>query len=272
MTQRGSGNAGNHNTHRRGGGPAWAALLALLLMLALSGCADPSIPILKDGSIGGSTNPKDVTTVMQIVAVLTVLTVAPSILIMTTSFTRIIIVLSFLRRALATQQLPPNQIMVGLSLILTFLVMGPTWERVYAEAIQPYAEAQGPNPPTLAATFEKAKKPVMEFMARQTRHEDYMLFAGLSGEQVPEEATLEQLSLWTMLPAFTISELSRAFVMGFILYLPFLVIDLVISTTLISMGMLVLPPILISLPFKILLFVLVDGWHMIVGSLVQSFY
>ncbi|CAN5425074.1 flagellar type III secretion system pore protein FliP [soil metagenome] len=206
---------------------------------------------------------------MQIIILLTVLSLAPSILIMTTSFTRLIIVLSLLRQALGTQSLPPNQVMVGLALFMTFLIMGPTLTRVNNEALQPYMSGQIEQQDALA----RAQVPVREFMEGQimaaNNEADVLLFTEFAHKDAPQK--WEDVSTLTLIPAFMLSELKTAFLLGFKVYLPFLIIDMVISSVLISMGMMMLPPVLISLPFKLLLFVLVDGWHLITGSLMGSF-
>jgi len=188
---------------------------------------------------------------------------------MMTSFTRIIIVMSLLRQALGTQQLPPNQILVGLSLFMTFLVMRPTWEKVNAQALQPYLSGAIEQREAL----DRAQKPLRQFMLKQIdksdNWEDVYMFAQAAGQGDPKK--IEDVSTLTLIPAFVLSELKTAFLLGFKVYLPFLIIDMVISAVLISMGMMMLPPVLISLPFKLLLFVLVDGWHLITGSLMGSF-
>jgi flagellar biosynthetic protein FliP len=206
---------------------------------------------------------------MQIIILLTILSLAPAILIMMTSFTRIIIVLSLLRQALGTQQLPPNQVLIGLALFMTFLVMGPTWQRINTEALTPYMNGTMDQQSALAA----AQIPMREFMAAQIiaagNEEDVYLFTDFAGE--PEPQTYDDVGFFKLVPAFVLSELKTAFILGFKVYLPFLIIDMVISSVLISMGMMMLPPVLISLPFKLLLFVLVDGWRLITGSLMGSF-
>ncbi len=206
---------------------------------------------------------------MQIIILLTVLSLAPAILLMMTCFTRIIIVLSLLRQALGTQQLPPNQVLIGLSMFMTFLVMGPTWKRVNDEALKPYMDGQI----TQQDALEKAQVPVRDFMIRQIiaaeNDADVELFAKFAGEQPPK--TWDEVRTTTLIPAFMLSELKTAFLLGFKVYLPFLIIDMVISTVLISMGMMMLPPAMISLPFKLLLFVLVNGWHLITANLMGSF-
>ena len=207
---------------------------------------------------------------LQLIILLTVLSLAPAILIMMTSFTRIIIVLSLLRQAMGTQQLPPNQILIGLSLFMTFLVMGPTWQKVNSDALQPYMDGKIDQKTAL----QNAEGPVREFMERQIyinhNEEDVRMMHRLGGNK--EAKTWKDVSTTTLIPAFMLSELKTAFIMGFKIYLPFLIIDIVISTVLISMGMMMLPPVLISLPFKLLLFVLVDGWHLITQSLISSFF
>ena len=206
---------------------------------------------------------------LQIIILLTVLSLAPAILIMMTSFTRIIIVLSLLRQALGTQQLPPNQVLIGLAMFMTFLVMGPTWKRVNDEALRPYLDGNIDQ----GTALKLAEKPVREFMIRQIdnadNHEDVYLFASFARE--PEPENWGEVKTMTLIPAFMLSELKTAFLMGFKIYLPFLIIDIVISTILISMGMMMLPPVMISLPFKLLLFVLVDGWRLITTGLMVSF-
>lgn len=211
---------------------------------------------------------------MQIIILLTILSLAPSILIMMTSFTRIIIVLSLLRQALGTQQLPPNQILIGLAMFMTFLVMGPTWQRVNDEALQPYLSGEMDQREALM----RAQGPLRDFMITQIEQsgneEDVYLFHEFAHRSDPEAGKINNwgdVSTMTLIPAFMLSELKTAFLMGFKIYLPFLIIDMVISSILISMGMMMLPPVLISLPFKLLLFVLVDGWRLITSSLMGSF-
>jgi flagellar biosynthetic protein FliP len=221
----------------------------------------PNIDIRIDGETGQG----GLLNAIGILAVLTVLALAPAILILTTSFTRIVIVFSFLRTGLGTQQTPPNQVLIGLALLLTFFVMAPTWNEVNQVAIAPYIDG------TLTAQEALAlgQEPLKQFMLRQTREKDLALFVEL--RQGGEAYSPEDLSMIQVVPAFAMSELKTAFEMGFILYLPFLVIDMVVASTLMSMGMLMLPPVLISLPFKLLLFVLVDGWGLVARSLIGSF-
>ncbi|MHC4605408.1 MAG: flagellar type III secretion system pore protein FliP [Planctomycetota bacterium] len=222
-------------------------------------------------AIDNATEPKNIVTTLEIIFLLTILTLAPSILVMMTSFTRIVVVLSFVRRALATQELPPNQVIVGLALILTFMVMSPTFSAIKRDALDPYT-AENPTV-TQQEALEIATEHMRTFMFRHVRAEDLSLFMTSTHQPVKEDGwERKDVPTLVLIPAFVVSELRRAFIMGFALFLPFLVIDMVVASTLISMGMLVLPPILISLPFKILLFVLVDGWHLIIGSLIESFY
>jgi flagellar biosynthetic protein FliP len=206
---------------------------------------------------------------MQIIILLTVLSLAPAILIMMTSFVRIIIVLSLMRQALGTQQLPPNQVLIGLALFMTFLVMGPTIEQVNSQALQPYFNGEIDQKTML----QTAQSPLRQFMINQIRaagnDEDVDLFTDFARQ--PRARSWDEVGTMTLIPAFMLSELKTAFLLGFKVYLPFLIIDMVISTVLISMGMMMLPPVLISLPFKLLLFVLVDGWRLITGSLMGSF-
>ena len=239
--------------------------LALFLILALliSGCsAAPGVSLTVDGQ---SPEPKQVTSGVQLLVLMTVLSLAPAILILATSFTRIVIVLSMLRSVNGTQTVPPNQFIIGLSLILTFFIMSPVYKQMDEAAIQPYLAEQIDQ----ETAMDRAQKPIREFMFGQTREKDIQLFIDLGQE--PQPATLDDIPTLTLFPAFVISELRTAFTMGFVIYLPFLVIDLVVSSILLSMGMMMLPPSLVSLPFKLLLFVMVDGWYLIVRSLVLSF-
>jgi len=212
-------------------------------------------------------DPKEVATVIQILVLLTVLTLAPAFLVMTTCFTRIIVVLSLLRQALATQQLPPNQVLIGLALFLTFLVMGPVYHEVYTDAFAPYLRHEI----ELSDAYWRAVVPVRTFMISQTRTADLRLFLNLSRIDINSLADWGEVPTRVLVPAFIISELKTAFMIGFYIFLPFLIIDLVIASILISMGMLMLPPVLISLPFKLLLFVMVDGWRLLAQSLVKGY-
>lgn len=222
------------------------------------------LPALKIG-IEKAEEPGDVSLLLQIVFLLTVLTVSPAILILMTSFTRVAVVLSFLRHALGTQQTPSNQVIAGMALFLTFFIMMPVWKDINEQALQPYLE----EAISQQAALQKAVMPVHRFMMKQTREKDLALFVGMSKTERPK--TPQDVPLQVLLPAFVISELKTAFFIGFVLYVPFLIIDMVVASVLLSMGMMMLPPILISLPFKLMLFVLVDGWHLVVGSMVRSF-
>jgi flagellar biosynthetic protein FliP len=236
-----------------------------MLLFTVTAQAEP-LPIPNVSlSIGGSADQSKASTAVQLIMMLTVLSLAPAILLMVTSFTRIVIVLALLRHALSTQTMPPNQIIIGLAMFLTFFIMAPTWQKVNTEALQPYYEDRISG----SEAMDAASKPLKEFMLKQTREKDIALFVTISGAKRPERAA--DVSLTTLIPAFVISEMKTAFQIGFIIYLPFFVIDMVVASVLLSMGMMMLPPIMISLPFKLLLFVLVDGWYLIVGSLVQSF-
>lgn len=245
-------------------------LVALLLLVAAcvptpSGqpgdVAVPRISVEFDQAQG----PRQVATGLQILVLLTILSLAPALMVMVTSFTRIAIVLSFVRNAMGVPQLPPNQVLLGLSLFLTFFVMAPTWTAINDQALQPYLREEITQP----EAFDRAAKPLREFMLKQTREKDLALFVYLAKVERPQ--TPDDVPLYVLVPAFIVSELKTAFQMGFVIFVPFLIIDIVVSSVLMSMGMLMLPPVVISLPFKILLFVLVDGWHLIIRSLVMSF-
>ena len=244
---------------------SWILLLGLAVFcLCPDGAGAQGLPKIslqvEDAEQGG-----DAAVSLQIIFLLTILSLAPSILIMMTSFTRIVVVLSFLRTAMGTQQMPPNQLMIGLSLFLTFFVMAPVWERVNDEAIQPLIEEEIPYKEAL----DRGMEPMREFMMKQTRQQDMALFVRLA--RISQPRNREDIPNSVLIPSFIIGELRLAFQIGFILFIPFLVIDLVVASILLSMGMMMLPPIMVSLPFKILLFVLVDGWNLVVQSLVSSF-
>ncbi|MCA0969128.1 flagellar type III secretion system pore protein FliP [Halobacillus litoralis] len=215
--------------------------------------------------IFSSSDPESISTSVKLLLLLTILSVAPGLLILMTSFTRILIVLSFVRTSLATQQMPPNQVLIGIALFLTFFVMAPTFQEVNDEALTPLFN----NEITLDEAYEEASIPMKEFMAKHTRQKDLELFMGYSEMERPE--TIQDVPLTTLVPAFAISELKTAFQMGFMIFVPFLVIDMAVASVLMSMGMMMLPPVMISLPFKILLFVLVDGWYLISKSLLEGF-
>jgi len=202
---------------------------------------------------------------IEIFLLISFFSVIPAILVMFTSFTRIVVVLSFLRQALGGQQIPPNPVIIGLAIFLTFFIMSPTINDITRDAINPYMEKQI----TVQEAFKRAEPPIKSFMLKQTRQKDIALFLNVTKEKRPSSPA--ELSLKVVVPAFAISELKTAFEIGFLIYLPFLVIDMVVASVLLSMGMMMLPPILISLPFKLLLFVLVDGWNLVIGSIVRSF-
>lgn len=231
-------------------------------MLSLYALALPALKL----SVDTSQNPAQLSVFLQILLLLTVLSIAPAILLMLTSFTRLVVVFSILRHALGLQQTPPNQVLISLALFLTFFIMTPVFKEVYTAGLQPYLQKQISE----EELFKRSAKPIKEFMFKNTREKDLALFIKLRGEERPK--TKEEVSLLTLIPAFMISELKTAFQIGFLLYIPFLVIDIVVSSVLISMGVLMLPPMMISLPLKLLLFVLVDGWNLLVMSLVKSFY
>ncbi|HEY3367223.1 MAG TPA: flagellar type III secretion system pore protein FliP [Symbiobacteriaceae bacterium] len=238
----------------------------LFMLIALPAHAEP-IPLPSLG-IKPATGPTEGVQTVQIMLALTVLSLAPAILILTTAFTRIVVVLGFLRTAIGTQQLPPNQVLVGLALFLTFAIMAPTFKTINNDALQPYMRGEIQQ----AEALQKASDPLKAFMLHYTRKDDLALMLEIT--QTPDSPPLdkpEDTPFLTVVPAYAISELRTAFTMGFLLFLPFLIIDLITASTMMSMGMMMVPPTLVSLPFKILLFVLVDGWHLVVQSLVQSF-
>lgn len=236
-----------------------AATLGVCLLLVATPAAAQQISI-DMGEGGGFTE-----RAMQLIALITVLSLAPSILIMVTSFTRIVVVLSLLRTAIGLQTAPPNSVIVSLSLFLTAFIMMPAFTTAYQSGIQPLiAEEIEPD-----EAFQRSAQPFRDFMLSQVRERDLMLFLDMAAEDIPENP--EDVSLQVLVPAFMISELKRAFEIGFLLFVPFIIIDMVVASLLMSMGMMMLPPIIISLPFKLVFFVLVDGWHLVVGSLVESF-
>lgn len=232
----------------------------------------PSKTSLKNGSIplfslsiGDSENPDDLVPALRVVGILTILTLAPAILLLMSAFTRILIVLSFVRQALGSPTMPPNQVLIGLSLFLTYFVMGPTTTKIYDTALAPYMAK------TMSAeeAFNKAQAPLREFMMNQVRKDDIKLFLSLSQEPQPQKP--EDISMRVLIPSFIISELKSAFQIGFLVYLPFIVIDMIVSSVLMAMGMMMLPPTIVSLPLKIILFVVVDGWNLLASSLIRSF-
>jgi flagellar biosynthetic protein FliP len=232
-------------------------------LVAAPALGAPGINVNIDLGKGGER--EQVSTGLTLVLLLTVLSIAPALLVLLTSFTRIIIVLAFLKRSLGTGSQPSNQILVGLALFLTFFIMAPVWHAVHADAVKPYlAEEIGAE-----EALTKGLKPIRDFMWRQTREKDLALFVHVSKMERPE--TIDDVPTHVLIPAFVLSELRTAFTMGFVLFLPFLVIDMVVASVLLSMGMMMLPPVMVSLPFKILLFIMVDGWYLMMRSLVASF-
>ncbi|MFH1701051.1 MAG: flagellar type III secretion system pore protein FliP [Candidatus Zixiibacteriota bacterium] len=226
--------------------------------------AQTSLPKISLG-VEPSEDPNDLSVALQIVLMLTVLTLAPSILVMMTSFIRIAVVLSFLRQAIGTNQMPPNQLIIALALILTFFIMSPVANKAYEEGLKPYLDGKI----TQEVAFDKGMEPIRTFMLKQVREKDLALFVKLSGMEQPKNK--DDIPIRLLIPGFVISELRTAFQIAFVVFIPFLIIDMVVASVLMSMGMLMLPPIMVALPFKILLFVLVDGWYLIVKALVESF-
>jgi flagellar biosynthetic protein FliP len=241
-------------------------ICALLIIPCIGGAAEPviSTPFFNVG-LDNSAESGAPTVVMQIFLLMTVLSLAPAILIMVTSFTRIVIVLSLLRRALGTMQMPPNQVMIGLALFLTFFIMAPVWHKINQSALQPYLEKKIGNEKAL----QNALTPLREFMFKQTREKDLALFVDIAKLERPKN--MADIPITVLIPSFIISEVKTAFQIGLLLYVPFLIIDMVVASVLLSMGMMMLPPIMVSLPFKLMLFVLADGWYLLVGSLVKGF-
>jgi flagellar biosynthetic protein FliP len=236
-------------------------LLFLLCLLVRPGWAAPAAGLGLDQFLA----PDRLSLSLQLLLLLTVLSLAPALVVMVTSFTRLAVVFSFLRHALGTQQMPPNQILIALSLFLTVFIMAPVWHDIQNKAIDPYINQQMSG----KEAVKRGLEPLRNFMMRQTREKDLALFVTISKAPRPKNA--HDVSLAALVPAFMISELRTAFEIGFLLYLPFLIIDMVVASILLSMGMMMLPPVMISLVFKVLLFVLVDGWNLVVGSLVRSF-
>ena len=247
----------------------WAGYLLVAAVMVvgfadMAGAVTFPIPSLKL-DVATATEPEEVAVVLEIIALLTIIALAPAILILMTPFTRLVVVLHFLRQAIGTQSSPPNQVIIGLSLFMTFFIIKPVAIEVYDKALNPYLEREI----SYDTAFVEAQKPIRKFLLLNTREADIALFVKEAGMKKPE--TREDLSLLALIPAYVISELKTAFIVGFILYIPFLVIDMVVASVLLAMGMMMLPPVSISLPFKLMLFVLVDGWHMIAGSMIKSF-
>ena len=240
------------------------ALAIIVFFLFPSQAVSQVLPKISVG-VDRSSSPNDVAVTLEIVLLLTILSVAPAIFIMVTSFTRVAVIFSFLRHALGTQQAPPTQVMIGLAVFVTIFIMAPVWTNVNQTALQPYLDEKI----TQKEAMQNTLKPVREFMLRQTREKDLALFVNMAGLDKPENQ--EDIPTHVLIPAFIINELRVAFQVGFLLYIPFLMLDLIIASILMSMGMMMLPPVMISLPFKLLLFVLVDGWNLIVESIILGF-
>lgn len=236
----------------------------LLFFSAITLLSAPQIPTV-NLSFGAPNEPTELVNTLNIVIVMTLLVLAPSLVLVMTSFTRIVVVFAFLRTALGTQQSPPTQVIVSLSLILTFFIMEPTAKKAYDEGIKPYVDKQI----SYDVAFERGLKPFKEFMLNNTREKDLALFYRI--RNLPNPESVDDVPITTLIPAFIISELKTAFQIGFLLYLPFLVIDMIVSSILMAMGMMMLPPVMISLPFKLLIFVLVDGFNLLVGNIVNGF-
>lgn len=240
----------------------------LLLTVALFAAteavfAQAGLPSISIG-VGNAKGQGEVSTSLQIMALLTVLSLAPALMILTTAFTRIVIILSFVRTALGTQSIPPNQVMVGLSMFLTFFVMAPTWQKVNVTAVQPYFEKKIDQ----KTAIDRASIPVREFMLKNTYEKDLKMFLNLRKETPKTKA---DVSLTTLVPAFVVSELKTAFIVGFYIFIPFLIIDLVVASGLMSMGMMMLPPSIVSLPAKLLVFVLADGWGTLINAILSGY-
>lgn len=242
---------------------ALGVLGSVLLMFAVASHAQTpgQLPLLVGSGAGGV----NFSVPIQTLLFFTALSFIPAVLLMMTGFTRIVIVLSLLRQALGTQSAPPNQVIIGLSLFLTLFVMGPTFDKIYADAYQPYSQGTLPFDQAL----QKAEVPIRSFMVKQTRQSDFSLFAKLA--KLPADMTAETAPIRVLVPAFVISELKSAFQIGFMIFIPFLVIDIVVASILMSLGMMMLSPVLVALPFKLMLFVLADGWNLLIGSLAASF-
>lgn len=242
----------------------WVAI-AVLMLVAAYAIAAPAMPIPKISlGIDSAKDPKQVSTSLQILALLTVLSVAPALFILTTAFTRIVIILGFVRSALGTMNIPPTQVIVGLSLFLTFYVMGPTWNEMHRTGLKPYIEGEI----DFEVALERTQKPLKDFMLKNTYERDLKMFMELRNEK---PRTRDDVNILSLIPAFIISELKTAFIIGFYIFVPFIVIDLIVSSTLMSMGMMMLPPVVVSLPAKLLIFVLADGWSVLVQAIVSGF-
>jgi flagellar biosynthetic protein FliP len=245
---------------------AAACILILITNNTFAQQQPTTIPFPKINlDVGTAQDGKDVSVTLQILLLMTVLSLAPSIVILTTAYLRIIIVFSFLKSALGTQQMPPSQLLAAVALFITFFIMAPTWNKVNNDALKPLMDKKL----TVEEAYNKGIGPIREFMFKQTREADLELFIGLSNQPRPNNR--EDIPTYILIPSFVLSELRAGFIMGFFLFIPFIMVDMIVSSILMSMGMMMMPPMMISLPFKILLFILVDGWNLIVGSLVRSF-
>ena len=283
LSEGGDTRKGEHRGSSKWVKSAWGAVCAVLIVQPLWAAGDKAAPSGSGGDLLrqlSGLDPEGVQVAVRLLIFVTVVGVVPSIILLTTCFPRIVILLGFLRRALGTQELPPNQVVTGLALILTGMIMVPVWSEVYEKAYRPVVQGEIKDVDT---ALRVAEAPVKKFMLRQTSEKDLVLMLDLSqsrgglhsSERPPpslSDLSVSDLSFSTVLPAFVLSELKIAFQMGFLLYLPFLMIDLVVSAVLLSMGMFMLPPILVSLPLKVLVFVLVDGWHLVVDQLIRSFH
>jgi flagellar biosynthetic protein FliP len=238
---------------------------ALLLFPVLVHAQDPVIPKLTMELAAGQAEPSEVSTLLEVVFLLTVLSMAPAIMLTMTSFTRIIIVFHFLRQAMGTQQMPPNQILAGLAIFMTMVIMYPVGKAINDTAFQPYMAEEIP----FGEALNRAQTPIREFMFKHTREKDLSIFYSITKEERPKNR--DEVNTLMLVAAFTISELKTGFTIGFLIYIPFLILDMVVASILLAMGMMMLPPVMISLPFKILLFILIDGWNLLVGSLVNTF-
>jgi flagellar biosynthesis protein FliP len=238
-------------------------LLLISVSLQAQGTAMPFPKVTME--VGKATNPEDVAVTLQILFLMTILSLAPALLILTTAFTRIIVVFYFLKQALGTPQMPPSQVIIGLAIFLTMFIMAPVWNKVNTDALQPYLNGKM----TMQQAYDKGVVPLRDFMFKQTRQEDLALFVKMANNAKPKSK--DDVPTHALIPAFAISELRTGFQIGFMLFIPFLIIDMVISSILMSMGMMMLPPMTISIPFKILLFILIDGWNLLIKSLLASF-
>lgn len=241
-------------------------LMVMASNISYATTTEDPIPIGFDITVNAADDGKDVVSSLQILFILTIIALAPSILIMFTSFTRVVVVLHFVRSALGTQQTPPNQIIIGLSLFITLFIMAPTLSRINDEALKPYSAGEISQ----QQAIERGIEPLREFMLKEVRDKDLAFFIDIS--QVGSIEDVDSIPTTTLIPAFIISELRIAFIIGFVIYIPFIVIDMIVASTLMSMGMMMLPPVMISMPFKLLLFILADGWTLIIGELVKTFY